>query len=151
MQEKQLAIASVPVQRWGALYPDDRALEEGTVFEELNMPFFMAETCENRLNCRPSDDGRSLHPDKQKEREAMIQKICQTGFVLDDLTLYLDTHPKDKEALSVYLEKSMERKMLKHEFAKRFYPLTRDCIADDAELTEFSWQDGPMPWEGACL
>ena len=53
--------------------------------------------------------------------------------------------------IQVDLEKSMERKMLKHEFAKRFYPLTRDCIADDAELTEFSWQDGSMPWEGACL
>lgn len=36
-----LGIASVPKQVWGDLYDVKTALREGTLFKDLNMPFFM--------------------------------------------------------------------------------------------------------------
>ena len=35
---KPLAYAYVPIQRWQMLYPVDRGLERGTLFEELDKP-----------------------------------------------------------------------------------------------------------------
>lgn len=43
MQNMHLAITSVPVQNWGELYDQDEALKTGTVFKDLDLPFFAAE------------------------------------------------------------------------------------------------------------
>ena len=42
IQKEHLAIASVPVQSWGELYNQDDALKTGTIFKELDLPFFAA-------------------------------------------------------------------------------------------------------------
>ena len=34
-----LAMAYVPMQKWGSLYDPDVALERGTLFEDLDFPF----------------------------------------------------------------------------------------------------------------
>ena len=39
-QNAHLAIASVPVQSWGELYDQDAALKTGTIFKDLDLPFF---------------------------------------------------------------------------------------------------------------
>ena len=44
MEETPLAMASVPVQKWGRRYDDAKALEQGTIFPDLDKPFFAAET-----------------------------------------------------------------------------------------------------------
>ena len=80
-----------------------------------------------------------------------VTKIRQTGFVLDDLTLYLDTHQDDREAAQLYREKSREKEQLMGCFAEQFYPLTRSCAAECDKTEEgFCWLAGPMPWEGGC-
>lgn len=39
---KDIAIASVPCQEWSEPYDDlAKALKEGTIFPELNKPFYM--------------------------------------------------------------------------------------------------------------
>ena len=38
------------------------------------------------------------------QREIMLKKIGTYKFVLKDLNLYLDTHPKDEVALRKYAE-----------------------------------------------
>ena len=35
-------------------------------------------------------------------KEALRQRLCQASFAMDDVLLYLDTHPEDQEALSYY-------------------------------------------------
>lgn len=34
-----LAMAYVPFQRWGSIYDPSRALQRGTIFPDLDMPF----------------------------------------------------------------------------------------------------------------
>ena len=121
-EKKPLAIASVPVQSWGELYGLEEGFRRGTIFPELDMPFYAAEPeqGEGSYSCRrTSEDGSA----------ELMEEIGQISFLLDDLVLYLDTHPEDETALGIYQENSRRRRELKETFAKRFYPLTRDCMA----------------------
>ncbi|WP_342758099.1 spore coat protein CotJB [Kineothrix sedimenti] len=152
MSENHLAIANVPIQPWGELYSQEEALNVGTIFQDLNMPFFASEAVMGTTN--PIASGlKSLGVSKeQKEREQLMTKINQVSFFLDDLTLYLDTHEKDAEALKLYHEKAQECAELRKQFAQEFYPLTKLCVPQCGNgETNFCLQDGPMPWEGACV
>ena len=62
------------------------------------------------------------------------QFIDQVSFMIDDITLFLDTHPDCREAISDYV--------------KQYGPLNRYDVdtCDDWNV----WIDGPWPWEGAC-
>ena len=114
--KEHLAMASVPVQTWGALYDKDEVLAAGTGMTD------------------PLTE---------------IQKI---SFILDDLRLYLDTHPDDPDALTLLKRLVKERKSLTADFAKEHYPLTPDCMAAvyeaEPDVMCFCWQEGPAPWEG---
>ena len=39
LDELPLAMAYIPMQKYGAVYEDDRALNTGTLFPDLNKPF----------------------------------------------------------------------------------------------------------------
>lgn len=145
MQDSHLAIASVPMQQWGALYDEKEALRIGTIFQDLNKPFFASEISEIKTNeALPKTE-------EQRNREDLMCKIMEVSFVLDDLTLYLDTHAEDSQAFQMYRQMAEKRNELKQKFAAEFYPLTRDCIVYCEKEEPFCWQEGPMPWEGACV
>ena len=90
-------------------------------------------------------------PDK---RNQLLQKINEVSFALDDILLYLDTHPEDQDALAVFRDAVRQRKQTLSEFAEQFYPLTPDCMAEIYEKEPSSscycWQKGAAPWEGVC-
>lgn len=153
MSKEQLAIASVPVQDYGEIYDDKKALCEGTIFSELDMPFFAADGENGKSSGKSALFGMNQKLPEEKEREELMTKLTEVSFVLDDLTLYLDTHGDEEQAVSLYEQKLTERETLKKQFAEKFYPLTRDCIPYCAKKEDgrFCWQTGPMPWEGACV
>ena len=110
--KEHLAMATVPVQTWGALYDKDEVLAAGTIFKELDMPFFAAD-----------------HIPAKKGMTDPLTEIQKVSFILDDLRLYLDTHPDDPDALTLLKRLVKERKSLTVDFAKEHYPLTPDCMA----------------------
>lgn len=153
MSEQHLAIASVAVQQWGDIYDDKEALNNGTIFKELNKPFFAASGLLAGNAAKEKSSVLTQEPAEQREREDLMRKISQVCFVLDDLTLYLDTHETECKAKELYREKLQEAENLKKQFAEKFYPLGRPCIlySDCPKEERFCWQSGPMPWEGACV
>lgn len=142
MNETHLAIASVPMQEWSQVLDKQEALSVGTIFPELDKPFYCGEKTKSAK--------QDLNP-----REKMLQEIQEVSFVLDDLRLFMDTHPQDKNGLELMKTMLKKRKELLITFALQFYPLTMDCMADIYEAYPTSecycWQEGPMPWEGACV
>lgn len=147
MEKQNLGIASVPRQIWGDLYTPEEALKVGTIFKELNLPFFAVDSVSDKIPQRSSLDDTLAD-----SRESILKKINETSFVLDDLTLYLDTHPEDQNALNLYKEFNQKRHELKDMFYQKYDPLTRDCIKECTENHQgFCWQEGPVPWEGACV
>lgn len=153
MYGNHLAIVNAPIQEWGELYSEEEALNIGTIFHDLNKPFFAAESVLDSKSPFGSEMGDVGKEKEQIDREQLMTKITEVGFFLDDLTLYLDTHEKDMQAIHLYDEKVKKYAELRKQFAQEFYPLSRLCIPfciDDKE-TSFCWQEGPMPWEGACV
>lgn len=144
-ENEHLAIASVPLQKWGRIYDEKEALKNGTIFPELNKPFFV--TAES--------NGSTQNTKGILEKEDMMLHIQQVSFVLDDVRLYMDTHPEDEKGLELLKSMIKKRKDLLKEYALKFYPLTMDCMADIYEANPesecYCWQKGPAPWEGACV
>ena len=66
-------------------------------------------------------------------KEKLLQRIYEVSFAVDDILLFLDTHPCCQEALSFYREYSSERQKLMKEYARHYGPLTiDDALETDA-------------------
>ena len=79
----------------------------------------------------------------------LFMKIEEAGFALDDVVLFLDTHPTDPQALSYYNKVRDIKKALVKEYAATYGPLTKNQVRPGADY--FNWIDMPWPWEGgAC-
>ena len=144
---EHLAMATVPKQEWENPYDYQTALEEGTIFPCLNLPFFKAPVGKSKCNtCNPKADLT------QQNREEMMSQLAAVSFALNDLTLYLDTHPDCPKGTELFYKLLDERLALLSEFASKFYPLTQiSMITGHYDKDQYGWSEGPMPWEGACI
>lgn len=144
---ESLAMASVPKQKWCEPYDLKTALEEGTIFPCLNLPFFKAPKNDHPLcSCSHSNN------ETQNDRESMMTRLMEISFALNDLTLYLDMHPGCEHGLSMFHSLSEERLTLLAEYAKDYYPLTQaSMITGNCDVNVYGWGEGPAPWEGACI
>lgn len=76
---------------------------------------------------------------------SLMNSIYEIGFSLDDTILYLDTHPKDREALDYYHRLRKEYKELVKVFTVNYGPLMANDVVSE---NYFTWVNRPMPWEG---
>lgn len=92
------------------------------------------------------------------DRNTLLQKINEVSFAVNDITLYLDTHPTDAEALAYFQQAMKERKQALQEYESKYEPLIIDCVdTEQNNQTEFmtcypgeqhwTWGDGPIPWD----
>lgn len=79
-------------------------------------------------------------------REQMLSKINEASFAVNDILLFLDTHPNCKEAINYYQEMMLLRKKYLEEYSSLYGPLTVDTayLSDD---DCWKWALQPFPWE----
>ena len=88
--------------------------------------------------------------EKQMNRRQLMEHINQVSFAVDDVKLYLDTHPCDQEALAYFHEMSRQRNRALKEYAACYGPLTIDSM-DESCGDRWNWINEPWPWqEGGC-
>lgn len=144
---EQIAMATVPMQEWCEPYDLTTALVEGTIFPCLNFTFYKAP--EGKCKCKSCN---TMADKSQKTREEKMSRLAVVSFAINDLTLYLDTHPDCPNGLALFRELLDERLTLLSEFAGEFYPLTQTSIVTgNYDSNQYGWPEGPMPWEGACI
>lgn len=80
----------------------------------------------------------------RNDREELLKYIDTTSFAIDDLVLYLDTHPTDKAALEFYEKCNVIRQQAVKEYTTFFGPLTSENVA---VTNKWTWIEGPWPWE----
>ena len=114
---RELAMGSFVMQEWCEPYELSLGLCHGTIFPCLDKKFYVAE----ELSCSSQSS----------------TEIYEIGFALNDLTLYLDTHP-DCEKGRQYQQELQQ----KFEEAKRGCSATMKCC---------DWDASPMPWEGGMI
>jgi len=80
------------------------------------------------------------------DKTQLLNEIYDTSFAINDLTLYLDTHPDDTQALAEFHQLKSRRKTALSTFEQEYYPLTIDCLSDNKN--GWTWGDTPAPWKG---
>ena len=78
------------------------------------------------------------------DRQKLMWRISMAGFAIDDVKLFLDTHPCDKAALEFYEKFRDTKKQLEKEYTAQYSPLRADAVPVSDRWT---WADNPWPWE----
>ena len=145
---KTLAMASFPSQKWCEPYAPEAALCQGTLFPCLNLKFHGTEglPCSFLKNAAKGD---------LTEREEAMNQISAVGFAINDLTLYLDTHPDCSRGIALLQELLKKRLEGLVNYAAKYVPLTQLSMVtrrkeEKSDLC-YAWNEGPAPWEGGLV
>ena len=79
------------------------------------------------------------------EQKKLLHWISMISFSIVDLTQYLNTHPKDCEALDYFRQLSKLRAQTLKEYTSIYGPLVLDGYQPD---DSWCWTLQPWPWEG---
>ncbi len=77
-------------------------------------------------------------------RKALWDSIGAVSFAMDELRLFLDTHPDCSEALALFTEYMNRRHELVGQYTRQFGPLDSYYLNTE---DGWSWTDEPMPWK----
>ena len=78
------------------------------------------------------------------DRERLMRKVQMASFAIDDVKLFLDTHPHNRAALDYYERQNAIKNQAIAEFTALYGPLT----AEDVDVsTRWAWVEYPWPWE----
>ena len=121
-----LAMSYLPAQQSSEpVYENKLALSRGTLFPGLDLPF---------MNVVNKPEGLSTP----------LCELMALDFVVQELKLYLDTHPEDDEAFAslktcIRLSREGQRR-----YAEQYGPIS----FDDVRFGEtYTWVDAPWPWQ----
>ena len=121
-----LAFPYVPMQgKRAKRYEDHRALDRGTLFPGLDLPF---------------------HAELKTRFPAVNQALSELmalSFAVDELTLYLATHKDDKEAFDVYRNYVNLYSEGKKKYEEIYGPLLKTTVTAEG----YQWLNDPWPWD----
>lgn len=121
-----LANPYVPFQpEHSGQYDARKALIRGTLYPGLDLPF-MGMVNKKLLPSTPQSEMQVL------------------AFAIQELTLYLDTHRDDREALELLKKYQVVYHKAKTEYEKSRGPVTSRSYTDTGE---YEWVRDPWPWE----
>ena len=106
-------------------YSKTKALENGTLFQELDLPFHL------KVNAPQLADTH-------------LNQLRALDFVIQELSLDLDTHPNDSEAFALFQNYVELEKTAREKYVEQHGPLTQN---DAALSSTYTWVNGPWPWQ----
>lgn len=84
---------------------------------------------------------------RNNDQHELFEFITQVSFMLDDITLYLNTHPSCPKGLETYEYYKNLRKDAVADYERLYGPLCKYNVNSD---NYYSWVNDPWPWEGEC-
>ena len=75
-------------------------------------------------------------------QQQMLMQIRELKFSVNDLALYLDTHPNDRRAIRIHNQYSNELRTVSDEYQRKYGPLSIECPCN-----KWRWIDLHWPWE----
>lgn len=122
-----LAVPYVPFQQTGSKrYTQQEALNSGTLFPGLDLPFRVRSSAKKALG-------------------GPMAELQALEFVLLELALYLDTHQEDQEAFALYQQYAEMERQARTRYEAAYGPLTKAAVAGSENWS--AWLKGPWPWE----
>jgi len=77
------------------------------------------------------------------EEEALLLKLNESEFALNDLSLYLDLHPNDYEVYKMFREEVNRYKEYLDKYEKMYRPLNLTSTYTDS----YDYYKNPWPWD----
>ena len=78
------------------------------------------------------------------DKDNLLKRIQMYDFFLNEINLYLDTHPFCRNGLDYYNKYNALRKAACAEYSEKYGPLS---ISNVNTTDHWTWVDGPWPWE----
>lgn len=102
------------------------ALQTGTLFPGLDLPF------------------KAAIQAKTKMANTALVELMALDFAVDELGLYLTTHPQDQEVLQLYWSYVKLSEEGREKYKKTYGPLLQtDLTPEDG----YAWLQDPWPWD----
>ena len=79
-------------------------------------------------------------------KASLMQQIDEASFAMDDVALFLDTHPNDTAAMQYYKNVVTMRKNAMDAYESQFGPL----MIENVNGCSWDWVTEKWPWEGGC-
>ena len=98
----------------------------------------------NNMMNRRMNNMSSRTPEQTMNRRQLMNHINEVSFAVDEVKLYLDTHPEDKKAFEMFKQLVEKFNKLKLEYENEFGPVEPYSAA---RFGTFNWLEGPWPWE----
>ena len=122
-----MAFPYVAMQREQAeRYDCNDALKNGTLFPGLRLPFHAE--MKTRFPTVP----------------AALAELMALDFAIDEMGLYLDTHPNDSEALGLFQSYIKLAQQGRKKYESMYGPLQKRYVSEDGKYT---WINRPWPWD----
>lgn len=77
-------------------------------------------------------------------RDVLMKRLQICDFVLIETALFLDTHPKDREALAHYNKYLEMKKETLAEYTENYGTVTQNQLHSK---DKWDWVENPWPWE----
>lgn len=77
---------------------------------------------------------------------SLKKEIMSLNFAINDLVLYLDTHPNDSRAINLHSEYSEKLENLTNKYEELYGPLTISFTSPE-NSNRWAWSEEPWPWE----
>ena len=122
-----LAFPYIPMQGGSPVrYSRMEALETGTLFPGLNLPFKAAIQANTKLN------------------NTALVELMALDFALQELGLYLNTHPNDQEVLQLFWSYAQLAKEGRERYQETYGPLVQTDLTPEQG---YAWLKDPWPWD----
>lgn len=104
------------------------------------MKYPKSECCVEQLDCCPEKPSCPAAPESEQE---LLNKLSELQFAAVDLNLFLDTHPYDQDALTLYKNVVNTMNSIKYDYETTYGPLQAGSSSADAP---FEWVSGKYKW-----
>lgn len=81
--------------------------------------------------------------DEQMRLLIMLDALC---FAKEDLNLYLDIYPNDKDMIALFKKYTEETEKVRADYENKYGPIFVDSLAN--MVYPWAWDNEPWPWEG---
>lgn len=100
--------------------------------------------CSCGCNCECENENPTMTNCECKDaiRREMMMQLRSYYFAINDLALYLDTHPEDEKALCLHRDYAKKARELSDKYQKMYGPLTINY-----PCKKWRWLEEPWPWE----
>lgn len=79
------------------------------------------------------------------DKEMLKRRLMMNQFAVNEVVLFLDTHPNNREALAAFEKYRSQSVALRKEYEEKYGMI--DMFSPNNCADKWTWVDSPWPWE----